>query len=460
MIRKAIVAALVLLAGCSGDKLKDPASPDGYGLVLPVTPAQGGTIQRVALPPAAIGALTRADHGDYRLFDGSGRKLAVALDSSRADAANAVDNAVPVTPIEMPRSGGPGNVSVQIGQGAQDVTVDVNARPDREGRPLAGLLLDTRELVDPAREVRLVIELPRDRLVEITVEQSSDLKTWTRIASRQLVRFPGEDLTDVVSAVPLGGAMLKDTYLRISYPVASDVLVRTARVVTMKAAAAPQIAFATTGAALIDPHTIAFRYPLGGAGEGSAKVVLDTGSSSLAPRLRITGSDQDGVIPLRLEGRRNAESPWTGWDGATLRGGQAVELRFPGAAMADYRVVADPDSAGFFALPRIELLVDPVDLLVSFGGSPPYRLAVGNPAATPSLLADRELLGPNPPAAIPTASVAGAKEAPVLSIAPAGDGGPFSPRKLALWAALLLAVGVLAFAAVRLMTASAKEPAG
>jgi hypothetical protein len=47
----------------------------------------------------------------------------------------------------------------------------------------------------------------------------------------------------------------------------------------------------------------------------------------------------------------------------------------------------------------------------------------------------------------------------MVQLGPTADDGPFTPKKLALWAALLAAVGVLAFAAVRLMKAPAREPA-
>jgi len=446
MIRKTVLAALVLLAGCSGEQPKDAARPDGFELRLEVTPAADGKVQRLTLPPAAIAALQRNDRGDFRLFDSSGRQLSLALDPSGGEADNAVENAVPLTPIEMPAGQSAGGVKVRVEQAGQDVTVDA-ATPGVDPT-IAAVLLDTRKLEDPAREVSLIIELPKDRLVEVNVEQSRDLKTWDLIASRQLVRFPGDDASDVRAAVPLNGVVLKGSYLRVSNQVARDVLVRTARVVTMKAAPRRPVTFATKGAQLIDSRTVAFRYPLGGESSGSAS------------RLRVTGSGKDGVLPLRLEGRKNPESPWQGWDGATLRDGQSVELAFPGAAMSEYRLVADPRSAGFFALPKIELLVDPVDLLVAFSGTPPFTLAAGNKAAMPSHLDAKDLLGAEPPAQLPVANVASAAPAPVLSIAPLGDGGPFSPRKIALWAALLAAVGVLAFAAVRLMKAPATPPTG
>ncbi|MBA4162192.1 MAG: hypothetical protein C0515_08990, partial [Novosphingobium sp.] len=88
-----------------------------------------------------------------------------------------------------------------------------------------------------------------------------------------------------------------------------------------------------------------------------------------------------------------------------------------------------------------------------------YTLAVGNKAAPSAYFGPGELLGDTPlSASLPEAQVAAPAETPVVKLALPADGGPFSSKKLALWAALLLAVGVLAFAAVRLMKAPASPP--
>ncbi|MBX9643079.1 MAG: DUF3999 domain-containing protein, partial [Novosphingobium sp.] len=125
----------------------------------------------------------------------------------------------------------------------------------------------------------------------------------------------------------------------------------------------------------------------------------------------------------------------------------------------EYRLVADQRSAGFSAAPRIELQYEPVVLIAAFNGKPPYTLAVGNKAAPSAYFGPGELLGDTPLSArLPEAQVAAPAGTPVVKLAPPADGDPFSTKKLALWAALLLAVGVLAFAAVRLMKAPASSP--
>jgi hypothetical protein len=48
---------------------------------------------------------------------------------------------------------------------------------------------------------------------------------------------------------------------------------------------------------------------------------------------------------------------------------------------------------------------------------------------------------------------------PVIDLAPSEPDGPFTPRKLTLWGALLLGVAVLAFAAIRLLRSNAQATA-
>ena len=49
--------------------------------------------------------------------------------------------------------------------------------------------------------------------------------------------------------------------------------------------------------------------------------------------------------------------------------------------MTSFRVEADSRTAGFSAVPKLDLLFDPVELLVALSGTPPYRLAVGQASA-------------------------------------------------------------------------------
>lgn len=444
MIRNTLLAALVLLAGCSGEQPKDAGKADGYALTMAVTAAEGSSLQRVTLPPAALVALQRSDAGDVRIFDAEGKVVSLArqqaetVDQSKA-------NPVKAYPISG-ASAAPGASAVSI---KVDLEADIIVSAQRAGAPPAdgpaALLFDTRELTDPASAIQLDAELPIGKPVEVTLEASSDLKSWEALGSKVLFRGEAGQAVLGSSRIALGGAILKDRYLRASWPAAPGVTIRGGSVVTAKSAPPAAVTVPAEGTSLASDHDARFTPPIG-----------------YPPRaIRLTGAQSGGVVPVQLFGRASPEAGWTALAAGTLRDGKAADIDLTGFGFGEYRLGADPRSAGFSAAPKLDLVFEPVVLIAAFNGKPPYTLAVGNKAAPSAYFGPGELLGDTPLSAkLPEAQVAAPAGTPVVRLAPPADGGPFSPKKLALWAALLLAVGVLAFAAVRLMTASAKEPAG
>ncbi len=438
MIRWAAIAALALLAGCSPGKPPEPApdKPSGFALVMPVTPAPGASVQRVALPPAAIAALKAADARDVRIFDASGRTVSLARDDTQGDAQRRTVT-VPTSAIAVPSQQRPANVSVRVDQAERSVTVDaVNDEADSEAHPRVALLLDTRQLDDPAIELMPQADFPAQRQIEVTVERSSDLKQWEPVASRVLFRFePGQQSPDF-ARIALPGVSLKGSYLRLSWQLAPDVTITGASITTAKQVPPPPLILATSGAQMADPRTLRLHLP----------------AALPAASLRLTGSAKDGVVPVTLQGRANPERPWRGLDGAVLRDGKSATLQLPAAPLAQYQVIADPRSAGLSAAPQLDLLVQPITVLAAFNGNGPYQLAVGNSTAPLAYFSSSELLGAaNGGAAIPSALVTAPPAAPVLSLAPDETDSPYSPRKMWLWAALLAATAVLGFGAIRLL---------
>ncbi|MBS3930029.1 MAG: DUF3999 family protein [Sphingomonadales bacterium] len=442
MIRKAIVAALVLLGACSGEQPKDAGKPDGYALTMAVTAAEGSSLQRVTLPPSAIIALQRLDAGDVRIFDAEGKVVSLARQPTETFEQSKA------TPVKAyPISGaaaapGASAVSVNVNVGSE---INVSAQRTGEQPPEgpAALLFDTRALADPATAIQLDAELPIGQPVEVTLESSADLKNWQPLASKVLFRGLAGEAVLGTSRIALGGAMLKDRYLRASWQAAPGVSLRGGTIFTATTAPPAWIGLVAEGAALASDH--------------DSRFALQTGYPPRA--IKVTGAEQAGVVPVRLEARAAADSPWIPLAAGTLRDGKPAEIELTGFGFAEYRLVADQRSAGFSAAPRIELQYEPVVLIAAFNGKPPYTLAVGNKGAPLAYFGPGELLGDTPLSAkLPEAQVAAPAGSPVVKLAPTADDGPFAPKKMALWAALLLAVGVLAFAAVRLMKVSASPP--
>lgn len=443
-MRKVILAALVVLAGCSGETPKDASKPAGYALTLAVTPAEGASLQRVALPAAALIALQRPDAGDVRIFDGQGKVVSLARQpngtASQTDAVR-----VPTYPIAGPAAApGASAVSVTITGPGRDVSVEaVNAAAEATAKFPAAVLFDTRELGDPAAALQLDAELPPGQPVEVTLEASGDLKSWDPMGSKVLFRGDAGKAVLGSARVPLGGQILKGRYVRASWTLAPGVAIRGGTFFTAKELPAAQVVIPAAGASL--------------AGDRDTRFALPPGYPPAA--LRITDPNAGGVVPVQLYGRGAAEQPWVGLSAATLRGGKPADLDLTGFGFGEYRLEADQRSAGFSAAPKIELLYDQVVLIAAFNGQGPFTLAVGNKAAPSAYFAPGELLGDTPISAeLPRAMIAAAAP-PTVQLALTGNDGPFTRKKLALWAALLAATAVLAFAAVRLMKASATQPA-
>ena len=443
MMRFAVTIAALGLLGACGSPAAAPPTPErgaSYALSLPVTPAPGGPVQRFTLPAAAVAALRRADAGEVRLFDGSGRVISLARSTAGAASAQRETRTVPAARTASSTiSPGQSTVTLKVEQAGQAVIVDATDPAGPAGRKLETLLLDTRALTDPAVELVLDAALPEHLDLSVMVDQSRDLATWRPAATKVLFRFDPSAPDPAVNRIKLAGKSLNGTYLRVSWAAAPGVVIKGVQVVTVKQLPDPDLALPASGASLIDPHTLNFSVPL-----------------ALAPSgLRLTGAAATGVVPVRLEARRDANSPWRALSAAPLRGAEPAVLACSSERFAQYRVTADARSAGFGAPPSVELLVAPVHLLAAFNGQPPYRLAVGNPAAEPAYFAPAELLGDKSDAELPHATIGTAALMPGLSLAPAPGESRFPARTIALWATLLAATAVLGIAAFGLMRGSA-----
>ena len=437
MIRKTAIALCLLAAACS-QAAPNPAKSDGFAVSLTVKPSEGQGVHRIELPQVAVAALQRDDAGDVRIYDRDGRSLSLALADTAARAEGLRSVPLKAMPIAMPKPNNKAAVSVRVDQETQSVTVDaIDQEADAESHPDAALLFDTRKLDDPVLALDLEAALPKGLLVEVSVAASGDLKSWEPLGSKVLLGTA--DTPDLRIIMP--GLPLTDRYVRLSWQLADGVKIKGAKALTARIPPPRPMVFATKGARLDDDRTLSFHVPLG---------VTLIG-------VRITGQTGEGIVPLALSGRNSAEEPWQPLAQGALRNGSTAQLDFPTIDLNEYRLIADPRSPGFANMPRVELLTAPIVVLAAFNDKAPYTLKLGNAAAKSAYFERSELLGrPRSDAALPEAQVSAGPAAP-LNISASSDGS-FSPRKLALWAALLAAVAVLAFAAWRLMRQSAITP--
>lgn len=445
--RKLLLILLVLTAtSCDRTPNADPSKPEAFALQLPFEPAAGDTLQRLALPAEALVALRRADLGDIRVFDSRGKVVPIALfDDGADDSRHSLS--VPVYPVIGPASAlGSSGLSIRI-EGdnvARVVTVDSSALPVSSAARPTAVLLDTRALRTPAHAIVLDANIPAGKPVTLILLTSANLKDWEPLAEKVLFR-PADGVALLGgSTVALSGVDLSDRYVGISWGGATGVMLKGASVVTSTVAPPARTAVATSAMALSDSHELRFDLP----------------NVARLAAIRLARAGSDGVIPVKLYGRDHREDPWTLLSATTLRPGDGANLvDLSGSPLTSYRLEADSRTAGFSAPPTLELLFDPVELVVALSGTPPYRLAVGQAAAPPNYLTLTEIAPPGNPlklADLPQAKLAAPSGPPlVIALQESAPDGALEPRKLVLWAALLLGTLMLAFAAIRLLRVTA-----
>ncbi|WP_294174111.1 DUF3999 family protein [uncultured Sphingomonas sp.] len=433
----------VLAAGCRPDPAVDVSKPEAFARHAVLQPAAGGKLQRVILPPLLLAAARRRDLGDIRLFDARGRLVAMALLGPGTGSAPRTTVDLPVYPVlgrgeELQNS--KLSIRVEDGEPAQAVTVD---RFSRDKVPMPAVLLDARALRDRVEAIVLRANIPAGRPVPLTLLTSANLKDWEPLAQKVLFRPAAGGPMLAGEQVTLNGADLRGRFVGISWTGSSGVALTGAIAVMAGSTEAGRVAVATAPLSLTDAHQLQLQLP-------------DNGRLTA---LRVTAAPADGIVPVRLYGRSPGRDAWSALGAATLsaeRGPSTIEL--PAVPMASYRIEADRRTAGFSAALRVELLFDSVELLLALSGTPPYRMAVGQPAAQPNYLTLAEVAGAGASldlATLPRATITSANEPPpAIPVQGQAADGMRDRRKLVMWAALVLGTLVLAWAAFRLARAS------
>jgi Protein of unknown function (DUF3999) len=452
--RRGLLVILVALGtACRPTPTVDPSKPEAFSLQTSLQPARGERLQRVSLPPRMLAAVQRSDLGDIRAFDATGRVVPLGLLGGAAmnNVRRKADLRIyPVLGSGKDLSRSDLSIRVESDGITRAVTVDQASRPADMVHPPAAALLDTRALRDPVNAIVLDADLPAGRPITMTLLASTDLQDWQPLAQKVLFQPDNGDQPLGGTKVALGHVQLRDHYVGISWGGASGVRLKGAQAITAGGASSTFTVIATRGSSLTDPHELRFDLP----------------SGAPPSSIRINASKTDGVIPVRLFGRSSEDQPWALLSVATLQpesGAATLDLAAP--QLMSYRLEADRRTAGFSAPPQAELLFPPVELLVALSGSPPYRLAAGQAGAAPSFLSLEEIAPRTSLVALdelPRATLADtAAPPPTITLQAGASDGALDPRKLSLWAALLLGTLVLAFAAIRLLRAKpARETVG
>lgn len=438
-----IALAGLLMAGCTAQEPGNPADPSGYAVRLKVTPAPGGGLQRIDLPPEALAALRSPNRADIRIFDAANTPLPMAIGNPAGGRAMVETLRLPALPVIGPAgalTADGAELRVEQRAGDRVVTV-VSAAPATGGATTLGALFDTRAITARARSLRLDAALPPQQPVSFTVESSRDLNAWTPVAEKILYRREAEGVGAIgPEAIALGDLDLKGRYLRVTWTspqrLLAPVILRGGAIeVARKLDLADRPSIATTPPTRVDAHEVDFTLPR----EAILSAVL------------IEPTAGEMLVPVLLFGRNTPEQSWQPIGSGSLRNGAAATIELSGGAYSEYRIEADRRTPGFAKAPKLTLLFEPARVAVLFNGQPPFTLAAGSATSNSRYLAMGELIPDYRPGmedALPRATVA-SDLVPLLSLTPAEE-EVFSSRKSVLWALLLLGVAALGLMVWRL----------
>lgn len=433
-----------------------------------VTPAEGASLVRIALPPDALSRLQSARAGDVRVFNSAGAVVpfAVLAASDLAQTAPAVQTgaylALGLVSTTAPRVPAPASrVEVQVGQGADSTVVWVQTR----GTPLAdaesawpAVLLDLRTESQTLSALQLQGEWPRNTLVHLTLEGSDNLRDWAPVQVRGPVfRFEGAD-APVQTALELAQPQsFQGRYLRLGWDTQADVRLRSVT---------GQLASTRAPAERV-------RVDLGtSTPDGAVGHVWALPFATPVQAVHLQARQNNALFPVRNSGRTDPAQPWRLLASSVVyrlddvAGGRSNPAQdIPAASLRQLRL--EPGSG--LPLPAADLRVSvelaPMQLAFVASGTGPFVVAVGRPGTAPMAVDAATLASASatPLQALPMtavrqlrADVPGAPQLWAASWLPVG----VSLRSAALWAVLLLGVGTLAgvaYALLRQLNAAAPD---
>jgi hypothetical protein len=261
------------------------------------------------------------------------------------------------------------SVRVERDGAVRAVKVD-RSKAGAEQMPAA--LLDTRKLGQPVASIILRATIPVERPVSFRLLTSTNLKDWEPLADKVLFR-PSRDKPMLGSdRVDLEGADLRGRFVGVSWAGSGEVVLDGGSAILAGPSKVTRSAVPTKPLKTADPHELILHLPVNG---------------------RLTGaSASDGIIPVHLSARAPGRNTWESLAKTTIspeRGATTIDL--PVTPVASLKIEADRRMGGFSDAPSVELLFDPVEMLVGFSGTPPYHLAIGQAAANPNFLTTNEI---------------------------------------------------------------------
>lgn len=455
-----------------------PDHPSSYGWSMPVSVPAGAGVVRLPLPKEVYLHARTGNLADMRLLDRDGQRLSFAISTPPAQSSTQRSSVAarifPVTGSAVEK-GGSQHVEIRTGSDGQLLSVSAGAGNGAVGKALQALILDLGQQAPGSRIGALRLTPPADAgdySARVLLEASDDLKQWDAVGTTTVNWLRSSD-TQTLSNDSIAFAPRAFRYARLSWQEGQPLVFAAiaAQAVSETEVAPPRASIVLRGAP--DKLTSDWVYATPIAIPADS-IALQFKESNVVLPATLGVYRQNNYVPQRRlslhRQTRAANGEYfdplltTSFYRISEAGKERVsgDLSMPVVRTTQWVLRPESQSTAMpTSAPLLRLGWTPETLVFLAGGKGPYRLVFGKAGAQPvaqplSQVApgyrDGELQ------ALPIATLgaltahAGASDA---APAPAGMSAPW--RLAALWAALLLGVGVLGFFAWRLLTQMKQE---
>jgi len=455
-----------------------PDQPANYGWTMQVAPPPGAGIVRLPLPREVYLHARSATLADVRLFDRDGQRLSFAISAPPAQSSTQRSSiAARIFPVKGTSTSGGGlqNVEIRTSPDGRLLSVNASAGATESTSTLQALILDLGQPAGDQRIAALRFTPPAglgDYSAQVLLEASDDLKHWDAIGTTTLNWLRNSD-TQTLANDSIDFAPRALRYARLSWQEGAPVVFAAiaAQAISQTEQAVPRAAIALQAAPgkvagewvyatplAIPADSIALQLP-----QPNMVLPVTLGvyrqSSYVAPR-RLSLHQQTRPAQGAYFEPLLSTSFYRISDGGKER--VSGELAMPVVQTTQWVLRPQNEQTALPATaPTLRLGWTPETLVFLASGKGPYQLVFGKADAAQAALPLAQV-APGYSAAelqsLPLATVgllaAGTGVAGAANAA-ANQGPPW--RLAALWAALLLGVGVLGFFAWRLLSQMKQE---
>jgi hypothetical protein len=426
-------------------------APSDYASAMQLTTQGAEALYRIELPVAVYAGVQHADLSDLRVFNAAKELVPFALAEAAPPSPNPAETfSPPVFPVWAVPGKRTDQLDVRIEQREDGTltsikTIGAPARPNAKQQAV-NYIIDASAIELPIALLRPQWpSIPDNYIGHARVEASDDLKAWRPLVSgAPLVYLAQGQVRLQQDRILLPPTRAK--YYRITFGANAPLLAG----VQMEAPALRA-----------EPKRQSVRVA-GRAGAKPGEIEFDAGVRAPVDRIRIDVRQTNALAPVRIESRADARAEWRPVVSTIayriVRDG--TEIASPEVPVApnpsrDWRAVVDAASGGLGnPPPELEVSWPARNLVFVARGGGPYTLAFGRKEATRAAMPLATLIpgyrdqGEN---SLPTAAIGELRAAPPPAPSMLPDFlADQEPKRIGLWAALIVGVLLLAAMAWRL----------